>query len=78
MPTRLTKTIKREVLIGTEPHTVTISEHGLKIVPKGKRNGREVTWDDLITGTVELDNQLVRSLRAAEPAKPTRNRRTRQ
>ena len=67
MATKLTKEIKREVDIGEEVYTVTLSPAGLKIVLKGKRKGYEITWSDLVTGTVELDIRLRQSLKSTQP-----------
>ena len=39
MATKLEKPLKREVQIGEQPYMLTISPEGLKLVPKGKRNG---------------------------------------
>ena len=50
MPTKLEKTIKRELDIGGKPYTVAISPEGLKITPKGGRKGPEITWADLVRG----------------------------
>lgn len=44
----LERTLKREVLIGGEPHTVTLSPLGVKLVRKGFRKGRAVSWRALL------------------------------
>jgi hypothetical protein len=50
MATKLDKTLKRELEIGGEMFTLTLSPVGLKLVPKGKRNGSEFAWKDLAGG----------------------------
>ncbi|HEX8906072.1 MAG TPA: hypothetical protein VF771_14590 [Longimicrobiaceae bacterium] len=47
MPLPLDKTLKREVLLAGEPHTVTISPRGVRLTAKGFRKGRELTWEAL-------------------------------
>ena len=37
--TRLDKTIKRELELGGQVYTVSVSPDGLRIVPKGRRKG---------------------------------------
>jgi hypothetical protein len=49
MPTKLEKTVKREIEIDGQPYTVAISPEGLKITQKGFRKGQEVSWKDLWT-----------------------------
>ena len=50
MATKLDKAIKRELVLGDKTYTITIAPDGLKAVEKGKRNGRELTWDAIING----------------------------
>lgn len=50
MATKLDKPLKREIEIGGEPYMLTISPEGLKIVPKGKRNGVEMAWTAIVGG----------------------------
>ena len=42
--TRLDKPLRREVLIEDDAYTLTIDPEGLKLVPKGKRNGVTLKW----------------------------------
>jgi hypothetical protein len=51
MPTKLDKTLKREIDVKGKPYIIAFSPEGLKITSKGKRNGQELTWDGLINGT---------------------------
>jgi hypothetical protein len=58
MATKLEKAVKREVAIEGQPYMVTISPEGVKIVPKGKRNGIELAWKALISGDAALSAAL--------------------
>ena len=60
--TILEKTLKREVAVGRNHYTLTISPDGLKLVPKGKRNGMELKWLDLVSGQAALAVALNASL----------------
>jgi hypothetical protein len=60
--TILDKTLKREVAIDGEHYTLTISPDSLKLVPKGKRNGVELKWLDLVSGQAALAVALNASL----------------
>jgi hypothetical protein len=62
MATKLEKPLKREVMIEGKPYMVTISPEGVKIVPKGKRNGIEIAWKDLVSGDAALATALNASL----------------
>jgi hypothetical protein len=66
--TKLDKPLKREVEIKGTTYTVTFSPEGLKIVPKGKRNGQEVSWDQLVSGEAELTSDLARSINTQSPS----------
>ena len=50
--TKLDKPLRREVQIGDTAYTLTIGPDGLKLVEKGRRNGLELTWSDLLNGNV--------------------------
>lgn len=63
MATKLEKALKREVMINDQPYMVTIDPAGLKIVPKGKRNGTEVAWKDLVSGDAALATALNASVK---------------
>ena len=54
MATKLDKSLKRELDVNGELYMLTISPEGLKLVPKGKRKGHELTWKDLISGQAAL------------------------
>ena len=65
MTTRLEKAIKREIEVDGRPYTVTISPEGVKVVEKGKRNGQELAWRDIVSGDARLAQDLRISLDAA-------------
>jgi hypothetical protein len=54
MATKLDKSIKRELEHKGQVYTITISPQGVKVVPKGRRNGPEVTWDSIISSDATL------------------------
>ena len=62
MATKLEKALKREVDVNGEAYMLTISPEGLKLVPKGKRNGHELAWKDLVSGQAALATALNASL----------------
>ncbi|MGI9077061.1 MAG: hypothetical protein ACR2G6_06970 [Gemmatimonadaceae bacterium] len=58
MTTKLAKEIKREIEIGGAPYTVSMSPDGVRLVPKGRRRGRELSWQSILSGDAELAEQL--------------------
>ena len=48
MATRLERPLKRELVVNDAPYMLTISPEGLKLVPKGKRKGLELTWKGIL------------------------------
>jgi hypothetical protein len=60
--TRLDKTIKRELDLDGQLYTVSVSSQGIRIVPKGRRKGHEISWDELLSGEAELRRDLKMSL----------------
>lgn len=64
MATKLDKSIKRELEHKGQVYTVTIGPEGIKIVPKGRRNGTELSWDSMITGDAKLASDLNASVDA--------------
>jgi hypothetical protein len=66
MTTKLEKDLKREILIENEPYILTISPTGLKLTPKGKRKGQELTWASLVSGEAALATALNASLKEAQ------------
>lgn len=66
MATKLDKSIKRELEHKGQVYTITISPEGIKVVPKGRRNGTEVSWDAIISGDATLRANLSASVDATE------------
>jgi hypothetical protein len=62
MATKLNKLLKREIEVNGAPYMLTLSPEGLKIVPKGKRNGIEIAWKDIVSGQAALSTALNASL----------------
>ena len=58
MATKLDKAIKRELVHGDKTYTITIAPDGLKVVEKGKRNGRELSWSSIIVGDATLSEHV--------------------
>lgn len=50
--TKLEKPLKRELAIGDAAYMLTITPEGLKLVPKGRRNGLDLTWKSILEGQV--------------------------
>jgi hypothetical protein len=67
MATKLDKAIKRELVQGDKTYTVTIAPEGIKVVEKGKRNGREISWMSIISGDAMLNESLKISVDATRP-----------
>ncbi len=63
MATKLDKSLKREIDIDGQAFMLTIDPAGLKLVPKGKRNGLELAWKALISGDAALATALNASLK---------------
>ena len=64
MTAKLEGLIKRELELEGKLYTVTMSPEGVKIAPKGKRKGREISWETLLSGDAELAQQLKMSVDA--------------
>jgi hypothetical protein len=62
MATKLDKPLKREIEVAGKPYMLTIAPEGLKLVPKGKRKGHELSWDALVSGEAALAVALNASL----------------
>jgi hypothetical protein len=67
MTTQIKRPLKRELLIEGAAYTLTITTEGLKLVPKGRRNGRELRWSALVSGEAALATALNASLQDTEP-----------
>ena len=68
MATKLQGSLKRELVIGRKPYMLTITGDGFKLVPKGRRKGRELAWRDIVSGEAALAVALNASL--ANPMHP--------
>ena len=66
MATKLLNPLRREIAIGGESYMLTITPDGFKLVPKGKRKGRELAWRDLVSGEAALAVALNASLQRAK------------
>jgi hypothetical protein len=62
MTTKLEKPLKRELDIGGEPFTLTITPEGFTLTRKGKRKGQEFNWKALVSGETALAVALNASL----------------
>ena len=60
--TKLDKPIRRELQIGDQVYTLTISPDGLKLVEKGRRKGLELAWSALVSGDAALASALQASV----------------
>ena len=58
MTTKLDKPIKRELEHDGALYTITIAPDGIRVVEKGKRKGREVSWATIISGDAQLNEAL--------------------
>jgi hypothetical protein len=67
MATKLEKSIKRELEHQGKLYTITIAPEGVKVVEKGKRNGRELSWGSIISGDATLNENLRISVDATHP-----------
>jgi hypothetical protein len=64
MTIRLAGVLKRELSIGRDEYTLTLSETGFTLALKGKRKGLEIDWSDLVSGDAALATALNASLTA--------------
>lgn len=62
--TELKSALSRELTVGKAKYKLTVSPQGFKLVLKGKRNGLEIAWDDLISGDAAMAVALRASLQA--------------
>ena len=62
MTTKLEGSLKREIEVGGNPYTLTITPEGLKLVPKGRRNGQQISWEAIVNGDAALAAALNASL----------------
>lgn len=60
--TKLDKPVRREIEVDGKLYTLTIDPLGLKLVPKGHRNGLALTWKNLLSGDAALAAALQASV----------------
>jgi hypothetical protein len=65
MATKLDKPLKRELAIDGNPYMLTIDPNGMKLAPKGRRKGQEISWKALVSGEAALAKALNASLEQA-------------
>ncbi len=65
MATKLDKPLKREIQVEGQPYMLTIDPHGMKLVPKGRRKGQELSWKAFVSGEAALAKALNASLEQA-------------
>ena len=63
MATKLDKPLKREIQVAGRPYMLTVGPEGLKLVPKGRRKGQELSWSALVSGEAALAAALNASLK---------------
>lgn len=54
MTTPLDKPLRREITVDDKAYTLTLDPTGLKLVEKGRRNGVELRWKDVLSGDAGL------------------------
>jgi Ni,Fe-hydrogenase III large subunit len=75
MTTPLDKTLRRQIRIKGQDYVIALSPEGLKITLKGKRNGLELAWSELVSGEAALAVALNASVgRFAEQSAPAKQR----
>lgn len=69
----LQKTLKRVLNIDGRDYVIAISPDGLRLVPKGKRKGIELKWEELVNGEAALAVALRASIGSSAPQTPPVN-----
>jgi hypothetical protein len=62
MTVALDRPLRREVTVGREAYTLTLTGEGLRLVRKGKRKGISLSWEALVSGDAALAAELRGSL----------------
>ena len=65
MTAKLDKTIKRELEIDGKTYTVAIGPDGIKVTEKGRRNGPELSWRQVIGGDAAVNSNAGESVNAS-------------
>ena len=60
--TKLDKPMRRELQVGDTVFTLVIAPEGLKLAQKGRRQGIELRWADLVSGDAALAMALQASV----------------
>ena len=68
MTTSLHSTLKRALTIDGREYVLTLTQESLKLTLKGKRNGVELPWAQLVNGEAALAVALHASLGAFAPS----------
>lgn len=71
MVTELHGTLKRQVSIKGRPYVVALDDSGIKLTLKGRRNGQQLKWSDLVSGDAALAVALNASLAHANDEQPS-------
>jgi hypothetical protein len=71
LTTKLEGPLKRELLIGGQLYTLTVSPTELLLTLKGRRKGLQLSWADLVSGEAALATALNASLMAPLPSRET-------
>jgi hypothetical protein len=71
MTTPLRTPLKRGLTIGGREYVLTLTQDNLKLTLKGRRNGFELPWAEIVNGQAALAVALQASV-GAFPAKPSR------
>ena len=69
MTTKLGGPLRREIVIQGVVYTLTVDPQGVKLVPKGKRKGFELSWEAMVSGDAALATALTAML-AKAPSPP--------
>ena len=64
MTTKLDRALKRELVIGDDTYTITLTQKGFTLALKGRRKGLDIQWADLVNGEAALATALNATLTA--------------
>lgn len=67
MTTKLEGPLKREINVGDDAYTLTITPEGFMLALKGRRKGHELTWSSIVSGEAALATALNASLASTAP-----------
>jgi hypothetical protein len=67
MTTKLEGPLKREINVGDDAYTLTITPEGFVLTLKGRRKGHELTWSSIVSGEAALATALNASLASTAP-----------